>query len=303
MNGQELPESLQLLRLFLDCCAAEGGLRSATLQAYESDLTEFITQMKLPEGRDLAELKPARLVDYADLCRRRSLAPNTVRRRMVAVRMFYRFLVLEGYLETDPTQGFSTPRLWKRVPGYLSVEEVETLLAAPKGDGPVALRDRALLEVLYATGARASEVCGLKHGSVNFQYGFVRCMGKRGKERLVPIGSRALEALKEYLKTGRPALAKKREEGALFLTRRGTAIKRDALWRLVRKHARAAAIGAHVHPHMLRHSFATHLLEGGADLRAVQMMLGHADISTTEIYSHVERDRLLRVHRQFHPRA
>ena len=303
MGGSELPESFELVRLFLDYCAAEGGLTASTLSAYESDLTDFLRSMEIHSGRQLAELKPARLVDYVDLCRRRGLAPNTIWRRTVSVRMFYRFLVLDGYVDSDVSQGFSTPRLWKRTPGVLSVEEVEKLLGAPEGDGPLALRDRAVLEMLYATGARAGEVCGLNVESVNRQYGFVRCLGKRGKERLVPIGSHALEALDGYLERGRAALVKDRAQAALFVTRRGTRLRRATLWQRVRKHARSAAIGRHVHPHMLRHSFATHLLAGGADLRAVQMMLGHADISTTEIYSHVDRDRLLRTHSRFHPRA
>jgi integrase/recombinase XerD len=262
-------------------------------------------------------------VDYVESCRRRGLAPNTIWRRIVSVRMFYRFLVLDGYVDSDASQGFSTPRLWKRVPGALSVEEVESLLAAPAGDGPVALRDRALLEMLYATGARASEVCGLNVDSVNSEYGFVRCHGKRGKERLVPVGSRALQALRAYLEAGRPVLAgspegdlafavrrmpsgpkgRRRPASALFLTRRGTPLTRSLLWACVGKWGRVAGLRRHVHPHMLRHSFATHLLAGGADLRAVQMMLGHADISTTEIYSHVDQERLRQTHSAFHPRA
>ena len=303
MNQEHLPDSFSLLRQFLDYCGAEAGLTSGTLQAYESDLTDFLRTLDLRRGEDLADLKPVRLVDYVESCHRRALAPNTVWRRMVAVRMFYRFLVLDGYVESDVTQGFNTPRLWKRVPGFLSVADVERLLAAPEGEGPLALRDRAALEMLYATGARASELCGLDVGSVNFEYTFARCLGKRGKERLVPVGSRALQALRRYIGDGRGALLRDGSGAALFLTRRGTRLSRHSLLALVRKYGRAAGLGAEVHPHMLRHSFATHLLAGGADLRAVQVMLGHADISTTEIYSHVGRDRLLRVHKHYHPRA
>jgi len=298
-----MAQSLELLRYFLDYCAAECGLSANTLAAYESDLTDFLTQLGLKDAAALADLKATQLVDYVEACRRRAMAPNTIWRRLVAVRMFYRFLLLEGHVENDVAEAFQTPRLWKKIPSVLSIEQVDGLLAAPRGDGPLALRDRAVLEMLYATGARASEVCALEVDSVNFEYSFVRCYGKRMKERLVPIGSRAREALRRYLECGRPLLAKRPEDEALFLSRAGRRLSRQMLWRLVGKYARAAGIGVHVHPHMLRHSFATHLLGGGADLRAVQMMLGHSDISTTEIYSHVDRTRLLQVHKRFHPRG
>ena len=298
-----MAQSLEFLRYFLDYCAAECGLSPNTLAAYQSDLTDFLTQLALTDAAALQGLKATGLVDYVEVCRRRGMAPNTVWRRLVAVRMFYRFLLLEGYVENDIAEAFQTPRLWKKIPSVLSVEQVGQLLAAPSGDSPVALRDRAVLEVLYATGARASEVCTLDMESVNFEYSFVRCYGKRMKERLVPMGSRARDALRDYLERGRPLLAKGGGEKALFLSRAGRRMTRQMLWRLVGKYARAAGIGVHVHPHMLRHSFATHLLGGGADLRAVQMMLGHADISTTEIYSHVDRTRLLQVHKRFHPRG
>jgi integrase/recombinase XerD len=217
--------------------------------------------------------------------------------------MFYRFLRLEQIVENDAAELFETPRLWKKIPDVLSVKEVEELLSAPEGDRPLVLRDRAALEVLYATGARASEVCGLNVGSVNFEYSFVRCYGKRRKERLVPVGSRAVEALRGYLEGGRPLLAKDSEQNALFLSRRGRRMSRQTLWQLVRKYARRAGLGAGIHPHTLRHSFATHLLAGGADLRAVQVMLGHADVGTTEIYTHIEEGRLRGIHRRFHPRG
>jgi len=298
-----MAQSLELLRFFLDYCSAECGLSANTLAAYESDLTDFLAQPDLRDARALAGLRAARLVDYVDQCRRSGLSPSTIWRRLVAVRMFFRFLLLEGHVDNDVAEVFQTPRLWKKIPGVLTVAQVEQLLGAPRGDDPLALRDRAVLETLYATGARASEVCALNLGSVNFQYSFVRCYGKRMKERLVPVGSRAQEALRGYLECGRPVLAKAGQPQALFLSRRGRRMTRQTLWWLVRKHARAAGIAVPVYPHMLRHSFATHMLAGGADLRAVQIMLGHADISTTEIYTHVERDRLLKVHRQFHPRG
>ena len=330
--GLAMSESFELLKLFLDYCSAECGLSGNTLRAYESDLTDLLRRMSLCDAAAIEGLRPAALVDYVDDCRRRALAPNSVCRRLVAMRMFCRFLLLEGYMESNPLEGFHTPRLWKKLPGVLSVEEIDRLLSssqrraaqAPAGQGStqgggrsspetdrpqarrkaaLELRDAAALEMLYATGARASEVCGLDLDSVNFEYGFVRCLGKGMKERLVPVGSRALDALKEYLAGARPLLARREGEVALFLSRRGNRLGRQMLWRIVTKHARAAGIRTPVHPHTLRHSFATHLLAGGADLRAVQMMLGHADISTTQVYTHVEKDRLLSVHKRFHPRG
>ncbi len=293
----------ELLQSFLDYCAAECGLAGNTIDAYRSDLEHFLRAVGCTDEKALASLTSSRLVAYVDAGRRSGLAPTTVWRRMVAVRMFFRFLVFEGVLETDPAEGFQTPRMWRRVPEVLSVEQVEALLSAPPLDDLFGLRDRAALELLYATGARASELCGLDMGDLNLEYAFVRCYGKRMKERLVPMGSRAISALKAYLSESRPKLVGGRTQAAVFVTRSGGRMSRSALWARVRKWARAAGIGSDVHPHTLRHSFATHLLSGGADLRSVQVMLGHSDISTTEIYTHVDRTRLKTVHQQCHPRG
>ena len=298
-----MSEAGDLQDYFLHYCAAEGGFSGNTLSAYRGDTAEFLAHLKAESAADLEAVKVKDLVGFVDACRRRALSPRSIQRKLVAVRMFYRFLVLEGYVSEDPTETLQGPRLWARVPEVMSVAQVEKLLAAPAGEGPLELRDRAILEMLYATGARASELCGLSIGDVNFEYGFVRCYGKRMKERLVPVGRKALAALREYLERGRPKLARRPEEPALFLTHAGGRMERSALWRRVARHARTAGIAAGVHPHTLRHSFATHLLSGGADLRSVQMMLGHADISTTEIYTHVDRSRLAAVHRKFHPRG
>lgn len=298
-----MTESKDFLRYFLDYCSAECGLSQNTLSAYESDILDFLSTLDLPTTSDLEALTASQLVGYVDNCRGRGLSTNSVWRRVVSVRMFFRFLLLEGHVDNDVAEVFETPHLWKKIPDVLSREQVEDLLCAPGPDDRMPLRDRAVLEMLYATGARASEVCALDLGSLNHEYGFVRCYGKRMKERLVPVGRRALEALDAYLENERPRLVGDREQSALFVSRTGRRLSRQALWRLVSKYARKAALGVHVHPHMLRHSFATHLLAGGADLRAVQMMLGHADISTTEIYSHVDQDRLLKVHGEFHPRS
>jgi integrase/recombinase XerD len=293
----------ELLELFLHYCAAECGLSANTTDAYRRDIRHFLRGTGAANAADLERLTPARLVDYVDACRRANLSPNTIWRRLVSVRMFYRFLLAEGHVRGDPAQAFRTPRLWQRMPDVLGVEQVAKLLAAPPADGPIGLRDRAALEMLYATGARAGELCGLDVGDVNFEYGFVRCYGKRMKERLVPVGEKALQAVRAYLERGRPLLLRRAEEPALFLMRTGVRMTRAALWHRVRYYARAAGIAASVHPHTLRHSFATHLLSGGADLRSVQVLLGHADISTTEIYTHVDRSRLKGIHRKFHPRG
>jgi len=293
----------ELLDAFLHYCAAECGLSANTLDAYESDVSDFLRFVGAGDERALGRLSTGRLVDYVDACRRRGLSPGTIWRRLVSVRMFYRFLLLEGHVERDPAEAFQTPRLWKRIPEVLSVEDVERLLEAPDRKTPLGLRDRAALEMLYATGARASELCGLNVGDVNFEYGFVRCYGKRMKERLVPVGRTALDAVREYMARGRPALLRDKGESALFLTRTGRRLSRSALWHRVRKQAVAAGISGDVHPHTLRHSFATHLLSGGADLRSVQVMLGHADISTTEIYTHVDHSRLKSIHEKYHPRG
>ena len=298
-----MTQPFELLRYFLDYCSAEAGLATNTLQAYEFDITDFIRRVKPADETDLEAVTATQLVDYMDSCRRRGLSTNTIWRRIVAVRMFYRFLVLESYIRKDPAATFESPRVWKRVPDVLTIEEVERLLQAPDTEHPIGIRDRAVLEMLYATGARASELCGLDLTSVNSEYGFVRCFGKRSKERLVPVGSKALDALDDYLERSRPLFVKDENEPALYLTCRGHRMTRQLVWNRVRRCAAKAGITHRVHPHTFRHSFATHLLSGGADLRSVQMMLGHANISTTEIYTHVDQQRLLEVHRKFHPRA
>lgn len=297
-----MPKADELVELFLHYCGAECGLSANTLAAYRTDLEDLLDFFGSSGAGDLGALTPTDLVRYVDARRQAGLTPGTIRRRLVAIRMFYRFLVAEGYVEADPAETFRSPRAWRRVPEVLTVSQVERILRAPDEGTLYGVRDRALLEMLYATGARASEVSGLDVGDVNSQYGFVRCFGKGRKERLVPVGQAALDSLRRYLEEGRPKLLRDRRETALFLSRGGRRLSRQAIWQRVRKHARAAGI-ADVHPHTLRHSFATHLLSGGADLRSVQVMLGHADISTTEIYTHVDRSRLQAVHRQYHPRG
>jgi integrase/recombinase XerD len=292
----------EMISLFIQYCAAEAGLADGTLEAYERDLTDFARVLKLESASDLGRVETTDMVRYVDRCRSRKLAARTIARRLSAIRMFYRFLRQEGYVETDPTEAFESPKQHKSLPEVMSVEEVERLLDQPDTETPLGLRDRAALELLYATGARASELCRLNVGDVNFDYEFVRLFGKRSKERMVPVGRRALDSLYDYRERGRSELVRDKSESALLLKPTGRRMDRVALWKAVQKHAKAAGLPK-VHPHTLRHSFATHLLSGGADLRAVQVLLGHSDISTTEIYTHVDQDRLRSVHEKFHPRG
>ncbi len=297
-------QSDELLGFFLDYCSVECGLSQNTLDAYARDIEDFLSTRDLESTTELEDITATELVQFVESCRNRDLSPNSVWRRVVSIRMFYRFLTLEGYVDSDVADAFETPHLRKKIPDVLTEKQVNQLLNAPDADDKWRRRDRAILEMLYATGARASEVCNLNPSHVNSEYGFIRFYGKRMKERLVPVGERALDALEEYVQVERPQLMPQDGSAdALFLTQKGNRISRNVLWKMVSKYAKKAALGVHVHPHMLRHSFASHLLAGGADLRAVQMMLGHADISTTEIYSHVDQERLLNMHEKFHPRS
>jgi len=216
--------------------------------------------------------------------------------------MFYRFLVRERILKDDPTSLIDSPKLWKKIPETLSLNEVETLLDQPDIRNKQGIRNKAILETLYATGMRVSEAVNLKKDNVNLDIGFLRCIGKGNKERVIPLGKKAILSLKRYLASSRPALAKKKDCEFLFLNRSGNKISRQSLWEMLKKYAKAARIKKPIRPHILRHSFATHLLERGADLRSVQEMLGHSNISTTQIYTHVNKERLKSIHRMFHPR-
>ncbi len=233
----------------------------------------------------------------------RGLASHSLSRALVAIRMFFRFLTQEGYLRRDVTEVMESPRLWAILPQVLSVAEVESLLARPEVRKPLGLRDRAVLELLYASGLRAEELTRIKASDLNLDSAYVRCLGKGSKERIVPFGKKAAQALSLYIERARPLFVKGLDPGYLFLSRRGKPFTRQWLWRLVKRYVREAGIAKEVGPHTLRHSFATHLLSRGADLRVVQEMLGHANITTTQVYTHVDRERLKEVHRRFHPRG
>jgi integrase/recombinase XerD len=287
---------------YLAYALTEEGLAPRSIEAYKRDLDDFARFVAQRGASRPAQVTRSSVTLYLVALRRRGRAPATVKRRAAAVRSFYKFLLREDALAQDPTLDLASPRLPRRLPKVLTVEEVERLLAAPDLSTPQGVRDRAMLELLYGSGLRVSEVVALNLGDVDLSVELVRCLGKGSKERLVPVGSHAVRALRAYQQTARPALAGGRVPSALFINRRGGRLTRQGCWKLLRGHARRAGITRPLSPHVLRHSFATHLLERGADLRAVQEMLGHASLGTTQIYTHVARDRLRAVYAQAHPR-
>jgi integrase/recombinase XerD len=280
----------------------ERGLSPLTIVAYGHDLRR-LAAFAQGRGRALLALRQADLAEFIGTLREAGLSARSVARSVHAVRGLYRFCVREGRLDADPMENLKAPRAFKALPRFLSPAQVESLLAAPDVDTPLGVRDRAILEVFYATGLRVSELISLRASDVDLRMGLVTCFGKGRKERLVPLGKEAQRWVERYLRDVRAGLSRGREASVLFLSNRGRRISRMGLWGLVRRHAVTAGVQAVLTPHVLRHSFATHLLERGADLRALQAMLGHADISTTQIYTHVTRERLRKVYDQYHPRA
>jgi integrase/recombinase XerD len=284
---------------FLNYCRVEKGLAVNSLSSYALDLQKLTAYTPKP----IRDLEEADLGGYVDALYANGLSARSVARHITTLRGFYRFLLEEGEVDRDPTERLIPPRQWSTLPKYLNRDEVERLLATPSTDKPVGLRDRAMLELLYATGLRVSELCGLELTSVQREAGILRVTGKGNKQRLVPFGESAGESIGQYLDRGRPALLKGRASRFLFVTARGGAMTRQGFWKLLGGHGKKAGIFRDLTPHVVRHSFATHMVEGGADLRSVQIMLGHADISTTQVYTHVARRRLREVVDQHHPRA
>jgi integrase/recombinase XerD len=291
---------------FLAYLEFERGLSRNTLDAYRSDLLQF---GRFLEERDLSALD-AQASDIADFLEclakggeRPPASPATIHRKSACLRSFYRHLRRDGLLDRDPTATLSTPRRSRKLPQVLTRGEVEKLLSQPSGTEPAALRDRALLELMYACGLRASEAIGLELMDVDIQEGVLRARGKGSKERVVPIGQAALRALRIYLERGRPGLVKGGPEAHLFVNFRGGQLTRQGLYKIVRRHALTAGLADRMSPHTLRHTFATHLLAGGCDLRSVQEMLGHADVATTQLYTHLSSERLKDVYFRAHPRA
>jgi integrase/recombinase XerD len=291
------------IEAFADYLGLEAGSSSNTVLNYLRDVRRYAQHAVAHGTRDPAALSVTQVREFVYQLKDMGLAPASIRRQISALRTYYRFLIGEGHASRDPSAGVELPKMWRRLPEVLTVVEIEALLGAPTPDEPLGWRDRALLEVAYGTGVRVSELVGLAVADIWFDEALVRVLGKGSKERLVPIGRRALGAAALYGREIRPQLDKGKARDRFFLNARGQPLSRVGAWGVIKRAATRAGLKKRVTPHTLRHSFATHLLEGGADLRAVQEMLGHADLSTTQIYTHVDRDYLRTVHRSFHPRA
>ncbi len=291
------------LDLFLDYITVERGLAANTRASYSSDLLKFLGYLH-DQGIDgWSQVRFSDVMTFLALAQEQGLAPRSRARLLATLRAFFKFMLRDNHISESPVANLTSPRLRRHLPRVLSIAEVERLLAQPNQARPLGRRDSAMLELLYATGLRVSELITLSVARVNLEVGFLIVVGKGSKERIVPMGEVASEAVRGYLFEARPLILRGRMSEILFVTNRGKAMSRQGFWKLLKNYGRQANIQKALTPHTLRHSFATHLLERGADLRAVQMMLGHADISTTQIYTHVARERLKEVHRKYHPRA
>jgi integrase/recombinase XerD len=293
----------QNLDQFLNYLVVEKGLSANTLEAYGRDLARyvgFVTDMGISRPVDISA---ASVLEFLASLKKAGLSPRSRARTLVALRTFHKFLLTEGLAAGNPAAQIAAPRSLASLPQTLAPDEVDRLLAVPQGAGELEIRDRAMLELLYATGLRVSELVGLKMSDLQLDAGYLTAFGKRSKQRIVPMGETAQETLTSYLRQGRHLLLKDRESPHVFLNRAGKGLTRQGFWKIIKKRALASGIRKNITPHTLRHSFATHLLENGADLRSVQTMLGHADISTTQIYTHVTRERLKKIHEQYHPRG
>lgn len=291
------------LDLYLDYLTVEKGLAANTRASYSADLLKFLNYLKDRGVEDWNQVRFPEIMAFLSRTQEQGLAPRSRARLLSAMRGFFKFMVRDSHLKKSPVANLASPRLRRHLPTVLSVAEVEQLLAQPNPDLPLGQRDAAMLELIYGTGLRVTELITLAVGRVNLEVGFVVARGKGSKERIVPMGEAATKAVQRYTLESRPRLLKGRVSEILFVSNRGTAMTRQGFWKLLKKYGRQAGMEKSLTPHTLRHSFATHLLERGADLRSVQMMLGHADISTTQIYTHVARERLREVHKKYHPRA
>ena len=287
----------------MDYITLERGLSENTRAAYATDLGSFVAHLRGRGYRSLNSVDRDAIVEYLMGEKARGLATSSIARRLVSIKIFFRYLQQEGLLKSNVTEVMDAPRLWSLLPDVLNSKEVDRLLAAPDTARPLGRRDRAILETFYATGLRVSELCGLATDDLHADMGYLRCLGKGNKERVVPIGKQAVAAVTAYLDQVRPLFPASSQERALFLTRTGNPFTRKGMWKLIKQYAHRAGITKNVTPHTLRHSFASHLLAQGAPLRIIQEMLGHADIATTQRYTHVDADRLKAVHLQYHPRA
>lgn len=288
---------------YLDYLTVERGLAKNTLQAYRRDLLQFENYLKKRGIASWSEIEQKNILAFLMYLQGQGQTSNSISRKLAAIKSFFRFLALEKNLKNNPAELLSSPKLERKLPRVLELKEVEELLNAPKGQTAIALRDKAMLEVLYATGIRVSELVSLTLPEVNLSLGYLKCFGKGSKERIVPLGSLAQMAVSLYLEKGRASLLKKATSNYLFLNQQGKSLTRQGFWKIIKKYAQKSGITKAITPHTLRHSFATHLLENGADLRSVQEMLGHVDISTTQIYTHLTKQKLKQIYDSTHPRA
>jgi len=298
-NASLTPEAV--LQVFLEFLSVEKGLSSNTIQSYARDLVKLFRFLR-KERVSWMKADEEGLVRFIHHQSRAGLSPRSMARLISSIKSFYNFLVLDGMIKKNPAVNLSSPKTWLALPKFLTVKEVESLLGQPDEENVRGVRDKAMLELLYATGLRVSELIALRAKNVNLEDGFLLCVGKGGKERIVPIGNSAAKAVRRYLEESRDRFIKESSE-YLFLSQRGNAFTRQGFWKLLKGYAKKAGLVQKISPHVLRHSFATHLLERGADLRSVQMMLGHSQITTTQVYTHVSRMRLRRVYDKYHPRA
>jgi integrase/recombinase XerD len=299
LGGNELEGQI---RSFLNYLRVEKGLSANTLHAYRRDMEKFAA-FAAKQKLTVNQIDRGHVVDFLRTLYLRKLDSRSIARHLVTIRHFFRFAFTEGFVQEDPAVNIQSPKFRQALPEFLSLAEVDRLLAQPDTNTTGGLRDKAMIELLYSTGLRVSELCGLKIADVQMEMGCLRCIGKGNKERLVPVGRRALETVQEYMTKSRPEILGEKTSPYLFASRSGRAINRIMFWKLLGAYGRKAGLRKTLSPHMLRHSFATHLLDRGADLRSVQMMLGHADIATTQIYTHVVEERLKQVYKAHHPRA
>ncbi len=293
----------RVLKDFISYLSVERGLATNTLESYQRDLIKYLNFLRQQQLERLEDASRKTITQFLMEEKERGLSPATLTRNLASIRSFYNFLLLEQVVQRNPAAETETPRQEKKLPHVLSFQDVELLLEQPKTKDAIGLRDKAMLELLYATGIRVSELVSLGINSINLKTGFLRCEGKGSKERMIPLGSMALFSLQEYLQSGRPKLLKVRNEKAFFLNQHGRRLTRQGFWKIFKKYTMQAKISKEVTPHSMRHSFATHLLENGADLRSVQEMLGHADISTTQIYTQITKRKIKEIYNQTHPRA
>jgi integrase/recombinase XerD len=302
-SGTPFPAPKEMIDLFLDTIWMERGLSKNTLAAYRADLTALARWLKSRDETHLAEAERADILAFIAERAEKGARPRSTARQLSSFRRFFRYLVREGNLTDDPTSNIQMPKIGRTLPKTLTESQVEDLLKAPNTDEPLGFRDRTMLEVLYATGLRVSELINLKLSQINLEQGVVRIMGKGDRERLIPLYEDSTDWINRFVAGARLEILLERQTDYLFPTRRGDRMTRQAFWHIIKRYARKAKIGKELSPHSLRHAFATHMLNNGADLRVVQMLLGHSDLSTTQIYTHVARERLKNLHSKHHPRA